>query len=465
MKKKLLLVCFLFLTIITSCNKSEGIFDEIEPSLNDPLLKENLKGETGAIRAVEDFMSSIKNASNTRSTIVTSVGAISKKSISEYSQNNNLATRSATNNEMAIYEIILENSDNTQGFAIVADENSPTLLAFSEVGNIADTVFNQGLAFWFREMANALTVDHTITTRSFNLFEDTWSDGAYYTDIPGTKEFYRNIAVVSLTPKDDLYMSPDWYPSTMLTQTKIIPTKTWVEGVPIAWLQDYPYNMMISARKPDGSNANVGCFGIAAATIICYHRYLPGYDWIDWAKLQQYRYLDGTNPPMELIIQGALLCKAIAEDSGATWWHNGTGSTDAAGVRNAFRNVFNYNITESYGLDRNLIKNEMAAGRPMMIGANNTNTSYDYWAGHIWVIDGYYIGTKYHYFTERTKISGLFPKYSYDDYRCKAQIDMLHMIWGWRGSNGWYATFKPENNPPYNLNGNIYLYSGIYPKS
>jgi len=425
-------------------------------------------------------MVSLKENSATRSSVSTSIGAVKKKSVLDYLSRGRVATRSASADDVAVYEVALDNSDGTHGFAIVVDENSPTLLAFSQIGSVADTAYNYGLAFWFREMAKALTVETTgnvSATRSFDLFEDEWIGGVngkylYYHDDLSTKIFDKNIALVS-TPNDTLYIK-DWYPTPMVSQGQLIATNAWTQGVPVAWEQGNPYNMLLAARLSDGTPASVGCFGIAAASIICYHRYFPLLlsGTIDWARLQQYRYLTMSYVPQDLIFQGALLCKTIAEDGGATVWSDGTGSTNPEYVERAFDkfgyNIKRYDVAGYNNLDeidyvyRFIMLAEMGSGRPVLIGASNSNWTYYPGIGHVWVIDGYYWGSKYHYFVERTIKSN---KYSYDQYRCESRIFMTHMIWGFgNNSNGWYASFKPSIDPRYDFDANITLFTGISPK-
>lgn len=113
----------------------------------------------------------------------------------------------------------------------------------------------------------------------------------------------------------------------------------------------------------------------------------------------------------------------------------------------AFNNVYNFTTSGVVGIDLNVVKNNIIAGKPvylagyrvmevvvvskplkifgMSIGKTKTQNSYD--EGHAWVTDGY------------ERIVGTYFNPNNNTNFTATMANHLHMNWGWGGSrNGWY---------------------------
>lgn len=151
--------------LLASCAKDVATVakQDVEPATS---------GEQRAVEAFNRFVSHLNSDPKTRSAAAVAaprVVGIRKANTLDYIDGA-ARTRSAGNGA-GVYELELLNPDTTVGYAVVGDEElANEVFAYSPVGSIADTTYNEGLALYFRELA-LLTAAQEPKTR------DNWSIG------------------------------------------------------------------------------------------------------------------------------------------------------------------------------------------------------------------------------------------------------------------------------------------------
>lgn len=149
MRKKIT-ICFFLLIIglFISCSRENELDLKGVPE-NDVFTPKS--GEEAAIKAFNDFLESFNTQATTRSKDKPSIVSIHKTNTLAY-RNESIAR--SQNEGMPVYELTLQNTDSSEGFAIVLeDQTNHDILAYVPNGSIADTAFNVGLAIWFDELS------------------------------------------------------------------------------------------------------------------------------------------------------------------------------------------------------------------------------------------------------------------------------------------------------------------------
>lgn len=200
------------------------------------------------------------------------------------------------------------------------------------------------------------------------------------------------------------------------------------------WNQDAPYNNACPVDPSTSERSATGCVATAMAQVLNYYRYpaqttasIPAYTTptraismsaipvttIDWPHMLDSYGPTATAAEQEAVARLMLLCGQSVQ---MNYTSNASGAQSTALV-NALQNYFGYDKTTRI-LTRNafsaddwdeLLYTEVAAGRPVLFGAQSTG------GGHEFVIDGY-------------SSDGLF-----------------HVNWGWGGSSNGYFLISVLN--------------------
>ncbi|MCR5130270.1 MAG: C10 family peptidase [Prevotella sp.] len=294
------------------------------------------------------------------------------------------------NNKTASPYYIFNASDG-QGYVIVSgDERAREILGYSESGTLSEQTMPCGmkllLDMYVQEIEALNVADAAITQRE----------------------------VCSKTPK------------------KVAENRTNISAMlSCQWGQDSPYNGQCPSSGY--SRCIVGCAATATAQVMYYWGHQKGYDLastaipayttrelglkceelpattFDWASMKDNSSSDAA---------AAKLCRYVGQ---ALEMDYGTGSSEAWGsdIANVYRDYFGYDkhvrlvFRQDYDYNdyEQMMYDEMAAGRPVVITGSYIDDDGETWGGHSFVCDGY-----------------------------QASSGKYHINWGWDGSyDGYFA--------------------------
>lgn len=324
------------------------------------------------------------------------------------------------------YYVVEFGSEGNEGFSIVsADRRVEEVFAFSELGSLNDTVYNEGLKLF----CNRLPYYIKNKINNFN-----------------TDSLYN--AVVSRIPKSRINWIDDGCVHYYYAQYGFIPDPDFVymgeetqgsesqSGIILTtkWHQESPYNNKLPYVSND-KRAYVGCAIVAMLQIMAYHKVnyetVTTSDWINFTQTSQ--CYDEELQDCILSIFNSIPNKDVTVD--------GTGIS-AEKIRD-FLNKNGY-VADLMDYDSN----------KMRYPAYVRGTDRIDGEGHAWVVDSEKI---YHYIT--------YDKYEKDDgydiwrIYVEKQEDFgpiyVHCNWGWGGSSdGWYKNevFSKSNTFDYTIN-------------
>lgn len=398
-----------------------------------------LSGEERAIKAFEMFIDNLDAKVSTRAAKSAKVSGVKKKTTDAY-RGTSCVTR-ALGTAIPVYELTLQNDDETNGFAVVA-ASAPELcevMAYAPVGAISDTTYNKGLATFFRDLVTVSDVmiekaqkeQSTPATRG-----DIWQpypiDASFFL-IRGTEEFVRYLT------QYEMDNDTPGFPYAVVDYAV-----TTGEIVQALWNQTVPYNNDMECYVT-GTNekVRVGCVPVACGQLMSYYKKPSSYDWelltatpiinnntraaTEVAKLLFYMHEEG-----------GLSCDPDKNES--------AGST--SGVRQILDHMgYNYATTRDWGVDTyaclDSIYNNVKYNHPVLMIGNNAKSGKDHEA-HIWVIDAMITQEWWHYFAVKVQ-SNFLPYEHHDVMRERCRWQFCHCNWGWGGhSNGWYYMFTPQ---------------------
>lgn len=199
------------------------------------------------------------------------------------------------------------------------------------------------------------------------------------------------------------------------------------------WAQGVGYNNYCphaNCSEQENGRVLAGCVAIATAQVIRYYRYPSRYNYSIMPNNICYSCPTAGIEVDEM----ARLIKDVG-DGVSMDWGCGSSGTYSELAQFALRTKFGYSYAERVDFNRERVKQEINAGRPVIIDGGPK----EYWviipyrgSGHTWVCDGY---------ATLEICRGTLPNIT-------IYISTeLHMNWGWGGSyNGWYRSdyfFKP----------------------
>lgn len=428
----------LLILLFASCSNNNEFEAEIK-NLSSSKVSESNSGEEAAIKAFNDFIDNFQPS--TRLEKKPEIYNIHKTNTAVYSREQ---TTRSNNEGIPIYELTLQNTDSSKGFAIVAENQlNHDILAYVPVGSIADTTFNSGLSIWFKELSVLQKSTHTRT--------DVWQEGWDYEsqEISGTQEFYRFITQEDINNKwaNCFYYGP------------IDKATIYSAFVPSAWSQTAPYNNKVPYYYNNAGNTErcrVGCFAVALGQLMSYHKHPSSYNWdLLTANPVINNNTSAANEVSKLLYDIALI-------GGTTYkTTSGAGSTDVSSNVPSL-NRLGYNATSTYlgsGKSSPIIVEEMKKSRPVLFAAQSDS------GGHIWVIDGIFEFERWYYYPSRVMPSN--SPTGYELHRVRTMRRLIHCNWGWGGlSNGWYYNYTPQytDGSYVKFNTYKYIYTEITPK-
>lgn len=456
MKKSFLPIVSLVLAVVTTSCYNQ--IEELNSKTNNSDAQQ-ITGETKAIHAFNDFINRLNSDALTRSTIPQAEIIAVKKTTTAVYDNKHLSR--SNNVGLPVYELTLENSNMTQGFAVVADlATMDEVIAYSPIGSIADTAYNKGLALYFKDLA----ILSDITSKKVTARSDYWQPGWEEIYSPfGSSEFVRWLTQSEWEngPGHGL----DWIYYDPVDKIEI--TNAYITT---KWGQGNPYNNRVPKYANGTKNkVNVGCYAVAAGQIMTFHKYPSTYNW-------GILTISSTIPPTPLAIGGGIdmnkettaqkevsrLLTDIAT-AGETEYntYQNLGSTFVRKFIPGL-NKMGYSATDTYlgekGGSATLIKDEIKNyQRPVLYYAQSDI------GGHIWVVDAILTQERWEYTTFRRQ-EGLETKPGLE--RRRARGYLLHCNWGWGGnSDGWYYNFNPPHKDDFvKFYFGKHIYTGIKPQ-
>lgn len=432
--------------LLASCAKDVATVakQDVEPATS---------GEQRAVEAFNRFVSHLNSDPKTRSAAAVAaprVVGIRKANTLDYIDGA-ARTRSAGNGA-GVYELELLNPDTTVGYAVVGDEElANEVFAYSPVGSIADTTYNEGLALYFRELALLTAAQEPKTRDNWSigdggvgkdpdkLFGDEyWEDG-----YSAWAHFYENVGgeeYVKQTTASEISLDDQW------PRYKYDPIHMWniySAYVPTKWNQTEPYNKYVDRFVPGTTvRKKTGCHAVALGQIMAYHRKGKyNYDW----NLISNKPVPETDAEKNEV---ARLLWDIAQRAGTTWTDNNNpaGSTDLDSIKLSIgREGYSFNLVNA-----NTLSGQAASSAKILDEVKNYHRPVAYADvaringnhndGHIWVIDGILEQYRWYYWKEFTNTPTAIV---IDIYRRLKKGRLHHCNWGWGGeSNGWFFDFS-----------------------
>ena len=347
----------------------------------------------------------------------------------------------AADDAKAIENIYVVNYADNEGFAILAaDTLMETILAYSNQGNIADTMDNPGVRM-FMEMIPAYA--------AMRLAHDPGWDSLTL------EEKYP--------PQSELLLRREY--------TQVGPF------VPVRWNQWEPFNDginfpdWIKCSQSTNGNPPSGCVAIAILQIMAANQYPTSFQvsngWYscDWNKWRGYQY--GANFPDDSYDRRAIaaLTKEIGSAVDMSYSCEGS-SSNINKANDALRNRFNYATDGIYSFHADRVKSDLSSKRAIYVRAYATENWIGYSQGHAWVIDGY---------KDVYRIWGVYNNIYDADYnllrqdligeRKEQETRWLHCNFGWGGDgNGYYyvgvfnTEFPTELDPGCSQPSKYYYY-------
>lgn len=441
------------LAIISSCSDESIALVNPDVSLRDN--QSDLSGEEKAEKVLRRFLEGLKSNSTTRSDITRfKVSDIRKKTTAVY-HSNSPSTRSI-GYSLPVYELTLQNDDNSTGFAVIAESPLESLvMAYAPVGAISDTTYNKGLAVFFREFADytekmmEITNNNSAVTRA-DIWQNRW-ENFYYYKVSNSTEYVRDLN------QYEIDNNAPGFPNAIVDYSTTIGTV-----IPAVWNQTSPYNNNVPYYLP-GTNEHVrvGCFPVALGQIMSYYKTNNNYNWNILTATPSIS--NNTTSSVEV----ARLLRDISIEVKTNYYpetNQGATIVDsmAPTIRKFGLNAKETNLGNASCIDS--IANNLIKNHPVLIIGDNSGSGGNREA-HIWVIDAMITQKWWYYYAER--IGSNQPPYtihrvSRDRYEGKFN----HCNWGWGGhSNGWYYSFTPTftNDNIVSFVYNKILFTQIYP--
>ena len=474
-RKHLFLLAFSLLFVVFSCVKDNVV--DISRKLPQEPQPPATSGNTITMDSLRSLALNLpaifSQQPQTRST-----GKTIKEIVSLSSFFNQPATRSATvSGKNPVSDIYIVNYSGDAGFAIIsADTRLVDVLAYSDYGNITDTLDNPGVKLFMSgvydyadymlnylpEKGDSVAVHGMVLPKNS---ATTASRG--YTG-------QKTLSAITGYPyvNENPYYPPEdddgyyYYQETVEDQdwTGILKgpfTK-------INWGQWTPFNNYLPGGCW-GVNVPTGCVPTAMVHIMSYHEWpLTIYsDSLKWDVLKYYtvdRDLKGA--PQDTINVVAKLFQELGTLVNITYDCNGSSAsfTDANAAFNT--NTLGYSTDGIISYSRSEARWDLRNDRPVFVGGHKENDE----TGHVWVVDGYRdqqcIWTELAHWYRYEGGDSPHELFLTDTLRAyKYTYNYVHCNWGWDGdNNGWFydpifQTNNPEERDPGVSYGNRGQYS------
>lgn len=398
-----------------------------------------LSGEERAIKALEMFLDNMDDKASTRSGAArfSKVVGVEKKTTDAYRGASSVTRTLGT--AMPVYELTLENNDATKGFAVVT-ESGPELcelLAYAPVGAISDTVYNKGLAEFFRDLAvcsDALVEEAEKEQAALATRGDYWQpyqfDASFYR-VDRYVEFVRYLTQYEIDNDAPGFPYQEVYHSVIIGDI-----------IPALWNQTAPYNNDMTVNVT-GTNekVRVGCIPVACGQIMSYYKKPLSYDWNLLTASPS--IANNTSAAREV---ARLLFDIHKKGDIEPKPDKNVSSGNMSSAESIFEMMgYDYAYRRSYTTYAcyDSIYNNVKFNHPVLMMGDNEQFNKD-WEAHAWVIDA--IIEQEWWVYSAAEVHSNYPPYTHFDVtRQRYAGEFYHCNWGWGGhSNGWYYNFKPQ---------------------
>lgn len=464
MKKNLLLFLSLSLVVgISSCENVVENSDRLKPAVNNQH-EVQVIDEEKAIETFNNFISRLNDDTRTRSTTsAPKVISIRKTTTATYSGTPHTRSNSIA---LPVCELTLENTDKTQGFAVVTSAAAiDEVIAYSPQGSIADTVYNKALALYFRDLAILSDIVSSEAVTRADYWQPGWDDIVYKQ--VSSEEFVRWLTPWESENRPNKGFSWGYYDpiDKMEFESAYVPT---------LWAQENPYNNRVPKYVVGTkSKVVVGCYPVAVGQIMAFHKFPSTYN---WSTLTMCPTIDptptvpggGIDESKETFAQKEVSRLLTDIAIAAETYYDTLPNTRNFGSTQVGKTLLGlykmgYDAKEVYfggkGGSSALIKEEIQNyHRPVLYNGQTDKSK-----GHIWVIDAVLTQERWSYISYYVHGGENNGKEGLERYR--VQGNLLHCNWGWGGSsNGWYYNFTPPHKGEFiHFYKDKHLYTGIKP--
>lgn len=463
MKKFSLLFCWLAFFLFFSCTKDTAV----EPPPDVPVPSENqVTGTTITMDSLRSLALKLPSEFSTQPQ-TRSTGKTIKEVVSLSSFIGQPATRTASApDKNPVSDIYVVNYSGDAGFAIIsADTRLVDVLAYSDEGNITDTLDNPGVKLFMHgvydyadymlnylpERGDSVAVHGMVLPKSSATAASKGYTGqktlAAITEYP-----YVNENPYYPPEDDDVYY---YYQETVEETTDWSGTE---KGpfIEVKWGQYTPFNNYMPECFMMG-RAPAGCVPTAMAQILSYYEWPlfidPSSEFFHWEIWKMYfkHWRDfETQHSTDEINRIATLFKELGTLVNITYNCGGSNAsfTDANAAFNT--NTLGYNTDGIISYSRTETRKDLRNNRPVFVGGHKENDE----TGHVWVVDGYKdqqcVWTEMAYWYRYEGGDTPHELFLIDTLRAELSTrNYVHCNWGWDGdNNGWfYDPIFKTNNP------------------
>lgn len=440
-KKKIsligILATMILLIAVSSCEEDGyNLLVEQRNSQNDLRL---LSGEERAIQALDKFVNRADDKATTRGAMSGKVVKVEKKTTASYS--GNMLTTRALDLSLPVYELTLLNDDNSSGFAVVAETPAESkVMAYAPTGAISDTVFNEGLADFFREFTNYTEIMMEKQQVKTRVDYEVFQEYDIY-DFLDRDEYVRDAVQAEIDDNFSKYPYED-------RSSHFERVGTFVNAM---WDQGSPYNDKVTEFVV-GTNqrVRVGCVPVAIGQLLSYYKEHRNYDW----NLLTATPKISANTPAAKEVSRLLMDIALelgtkfkpVENQGSTPDNNILPGLRLSGFTKAERNSPRLPFQD-------LIYNDVKDNHPVLVSGYGINVNGRK-ASHIWIADRMDINEKWIYYIHKQKV-----------YKRIYNAKHIHCNWGWGNrSDGWYYAFTPVfvDGEQLDFTSNIVVFTNLY---
>lgn len=432
------------LLVFHSCNE-EG-FEQLVVNETPAPQEEGiqaLSGEERAIQAFQNYLNELeKSNAITRGSATSKVIKVDKKTTASYQ--GNIPTTRALELSLPVYELTLQNENNTSGFAVVAEcPTESKVMAYAPMGAISDTVFNKGLACFFRDFAKY--TEFVMEKKKAQTRADFEVEQKY-----NIYDFFVGDEILRDATQEEINNNFSQYPYETPETSEMVG-----RFVDAMWDQGTPYNNNVSDFV-DGTRdrVRVGCVPVAIGQLLSYYKTYGNYN---WSLLTATPKISANTPAATEV---ARLLTDIATVAG-TIYHTDT-NMGGTPPDNIGPTIAHYGFTNfkwfSYRMSfQEAIYNDVKDNHPVLVyGSGSVNGAL---CAHMWIADRMWITDKYEY---NVKIE----KYKTPQiYKRLYRVYRAHCNWGWGNrSDGWYHTFTPVyiDGKKYDYASKVEVYAHLY---
>lgn len=428
MKKFSLLFYWLAFFLFFSCTKDTAV----EPPPDVPVPSENqVTGTTITMDSLRSLALKLPSEFSTQPQ-TRSTGKTIKEVVSLSSFFNQPATRTASApDKNPVSDIYVVNYSGDAGFAIIsADTRLVDVLAYSDEGNITDTLDNPGVKLFMHGV-------YDYADYMLNYLPEKGDSVAVHGQVRPAQAQMKSARTFTPPDYDDGY----YYYEEVTDEES-----GWIGYVKeplvqVRWGQNSPFNNYADICTATGSPAPAGCVATSIAQIISYHEWPPVIyptAILNWDVLvsRKYWYQFADTNEIHMV---ASLFKEIGRLVNMDYGCNGSGAYDAD-ANGAFNSELAYKTDGLVGYSPKQARIDLGKNRPVYVsGVRKDNNG-----AHAWVVDGYkdqrytvhqisrwyrYLGgdSPHELVATDTLSSNIYTK------------DYVHCNWGWNGdNNGWF---------------------------